>query len=83
MPGGNLIEFFVRNNHNYNLHSESELLLPTVNTVFKGQNFISYSGSVIWNSIPFELRKPSSYHIFRLEIKRWRQTAPADYAKTT
>ena len=27
LPGGNLTEFFVRNNHNYNLRSGSELLL--------------------------------------------------------
>ena len=74
MPGGNLSEFFVRNNHNYNLCSKSELLLPNVNTVFKGQNSIRYFGSVIWNSIPFELRKASSYQIFRSEIKRWRPT---------
>ena len=47
LPGGNLSEFFVRINHNYNLRSESELLLPNVNTAFKGQNSISYFGSVI------------------------------------
>ena len=52
LPGGNLREVFVRNNHNYSLRSESELLLPNVNTVFKGENSISYFGSVIWNSIP-------------------------------
>ena len=74
LPGGNLSEFFVRNNHNYNLRSESELLLPNVNTVFKGQNPVSYFGSVTWNSIPFELRKASSYQIFRSEKKRWRLT---------
>ena len=54
---GNLSEFLVRNNHNYNLCFESELLLPNVNTVFKRQNSISYFGSIIWNSIPSELRK--------------------------
>ena len=47
LPGGNLGEFFIRNNHNYNLRSESELLLSNINTVFKGQNSISYFGSVI------------------------------------
>ena len=52
LPGGNLREVFVRDNHNYSLRSESELLLLNVNTVFKGQNSISYFGSVIWNSIP-------------------------------
>ena len=69
MPGGNSSEFFVRNNHNYNLHAESEQLLPNVNTVFKVQNSISYFASVIRNSIPFELRKASSYQIFRSEKK--------------
>ena len=64
----------LRNNHNYNLRSESELLLPIANTVFKGQNSISYFGSVIWSSIPFELTKTSFYLIFRSEIKRWRPT---------
>ena len=35
----NLNEFFVtRNSRNFNLLSESKLLLPTVNTVFKEQN---------------------------------------------
>ena len=28
LPGGNLSEFLVRNNHNYNLHSKSELTVP-------------------------------------------------------
>ena len=60
LPGGNLSEFFVRNNHN-NFRSESEQMLPNVNTVFKGQSSISYFGSVIWNSTPFELRKASPY----------------------
>ena len=47
LPGGYLSEFFARNNHDYNLRSESEQLLTNVITVFKGQNSISYSGSVI------------------------------------
>ena len=68
--GGNLGEVFIRNNDNYNLRFKSELLLPNVNSVFKGQNYISYFRSVIWNSIPFELRKTSSYQVFRSKIKR-------------
>ena len=49
-PEGNLSGVLVRNNHNYHLRFESELLLPNVNTVFKGQTSFSYFGSVIWNS---------------------------------
>ena len=69
LPGGNLSEFFVRNNHNYNLRSKSELTVPSINTVFKGQNSISYFGSVIWNSIPAELREINSFQVFKSEIK--------------
>ena len=74
LPGGNLTKFFVRNNHNYNLRSGSELLLlkfVNFNTLFKVQKVISYFESEIWNSFPFELRKASSYQIFKSEIKRW------------
>ena len=34
LPGGNL---FVRNNHNYNLHSRSEVTVPSINTDVKGK----------------------------------------------
>ena len=74
VPGGNLSEFFVSSNHNYNLRSRSELTVPSINTVFKGQNSISYFGSVIWNSIPAELRGINSFQVFKSEIKAWRPT---------
>ena len=37
LPGGNRRNFFVRNNHNYDLRSRSELTVPSINTVCKGQ----------------------------------------------
>ena len=74
LPGGNLSEFFVRNNHSYNLRSRSELTVPSDNTVFKGQNSIIYFGSVIWNLIPAKLREINSFQVFESEIKAWRPT---------
>ena len=74
LPRGNLSEFFVRNNHNYNLRSRSELTVPSINTVFKGQNSISYFGSIIWNSIPVELREINPFQVFKSEMKPWRPT---------
>ena len=62
---GNLSEFFVRNYHNYSLRSKSELTVPSINTVFKGQNSISYFGSMIWNSIPVELREINPFQVFK------------------
>ena len=69
LPGWNLSEFFVRSNSNYNLHSRSEQTVPSINTVFKSQNSISYFGSVIWNSIPAELRGINFFQVFKTEIK--------------
>ena len=74
LPGGNLSEFFVSNDHNYNLRSRSGLTVPSINTVFKGQNSVSYFGSVIWNSISAELREINSFQVFKSEIKTWRPT---------
>ena len=51
LPGGNLSDFFVRNNHDYNLRSKSKLPVLRIDIVFKGQNTISYFGLVIWKSI--------------------------------
>ena len=70
----NFCEFFVRNNHKYNLPSRSRLTVPSINTVFKGQNSISYFGSVIWNSIPAESRGINSFQVFKSEIKAWKPT---------
>ena len=61
LAGGNLSKFSARNNYNYNLCSKSELIVPGINTAFKNQNFISYFESVIWNSIPAELREIKSF----------------------
>ena len=84
LPGG-ITEFFVRNNHNYNLRSRSELTVPSINTVFKGQSSIGYFGSVLWNSIAAELREINSFQVFKSEIKAWRPTnCPCRYyAKIT
>ena len=39
LPGGNLSEFFVRDNHSYNLRSGSDPK-SNINTVIKGHNSI-------------------------------------------
>ena len=72
LSGRKLSNFFVRKNHNYNLHPKSELTVLIINTVFKGQNFISYFESVILNSIPAELREIISFQVLKSEIKAWR-----------
>ena len=72
LPRGNLCKFFVQNNHNYNFRSKSEITIPSINTVFEGQNSISYLGSVISNLILAELREINSFQVFKSELKVWR-----------
>ena len=74
LPGGKLSEFFVRNNHNYNLRSRSELTVPSINTAFKGQNSISYFRSVICNSVPAGLRGINPFQAFNSKLKARRPT---------
>ena len=77
-------EFFLRNYCNYNLRFKSQLTVLSINTVFKGQNSISYFGSIIWNSIPVELREMNAFQVFKSEMKPWRPTnCLVDYAKNT
>ena len=52
----------------------SLLTVPSIITVFTGQNSYSYFESVIWNSIAAELRGINSFQVFESEIKAWRPT---------
>ena len=69
LPRGNLCKFFVQNNHNYNFRSKSEITIASINTVFEGQNSISYLGSVIWNLILAELREINSFQSFQIRTE--------------
>ena len=69
LPRGNLCKFFVQNNHNYNFRCKSEITIASINTVFEGQNSISYLGSVIWNLILAELREINSFQSFQIRTE--------------
>ena len=64
----------MKSNHNYNLRSRSEVRTVRIDTVFKGQNFNTYFGSGIWNSIPVELRGKNYFQVLKSEIKTKRST---------
>ena len=55
-----------------NLHSKQELVVPLIMTVNKGQNSLKYDGSVMWNSVPIEIRNSSSLGLFKQNRKRWK-----------
>ena len=68
----NTYNFFVRNNHNANLRSQPDLLIPSVKSVFKGKNSLRYFGSLTWNSVPIDIRKSESLSLFKEKIRNWK-----------
>ena len=55
-----LKELFVGRENTVSLRSKPELKVPSVNSVLKGKNSLSYFGPVIWNSLPIEIRGDQS-----------------------
>ena len=64
-------ELFSFSNVNYSLRSGSQFHQPSANTVWNGQETISYLGPKIWNMVPEEIKQKPSLFAFRREIKQW------------
>ena len=72
--GNSLKVLFVRRESIINLRSKPELVTPSVNSVLKGKILLSYFGSVIWNSLPIEIKEDRSNLPFEIKIKQWKPT---------
>ena len=65
-------KFVHRNNiSNYSLRdAENKLAIPLPRTNYMKNNF-SYSGAVLWNSLPAEMRQADDLSTFRLDCKNY------------
>ena len=63
---------FVRISHNVNFRSKPDLLIPSVDSVLKGKHSLRYLGSLMWNSLPINIRNSESLSIFKAKIKVWK-----------
>ena len=68
-------ELFVKRESTIRLWSKAELVIPSVNTVLKGKSSLRYFGSVIWNSLPIEIREDRSISSIVTKIKQWKPIA--------
>ena len=76
-------ELFSFSNINYSLRSGCQLHQPSVNTVWNGQETISYLGPSIWDIVPEEIKQKSFLFAFKREIKQWvPTTVRVGYVKT-
>ena len=64
-----LKDLFSAVNGYYNLHSQSDFRVPGINS-FYGANSVRYFGSVIWNSLPNDLKNICDFDLFKT-IGRW------------
>ena len=64
-------ELFSFSNVNYSLRSGSQFHQPSANTLWNGQETVSYLRSKIWNMVPEEMKQISSLFAFKREIKQW------------
>ena len=65
-------ELFIKSNHNINLRSGQDLIVPSVQSVLKGKNSLRYFGSVLWNSLPIDIRISETISVFKSKIKKWK-----------
>ena len=73
--GNSLKELFVKRESPISLRSKSELVIPSVNSILKGKNSLRYFSSVIWNSLPIEIREDHSISSFVTKINQWKPIA--------
>ena len=72
ISGNSLKELFVKRESTTSLRSKPELVIPSVNSILKGKNSLRYFGSIIWNSLPIEIRENHSISSFATKIKQWK-----------
>ena len=63
---------FIRTNHYSNLRSQRDLLISSVKSIFKGKNSLRYFESLMWNSLPIDIRNSESLVLFKAKIKTWK-----------
>ena len=70
-----LKELLVKRENTISLRSMTELVIPSVNSILKGKTSIKYFGSVIYNSLPIEIREDHSISSFVTKVKQWKPIA--------
>ena len=75
ISGNSLKELFAKRESTTSLRSKPELVIPSVNSILKVKNALRNFGSVIWNSLPTEIREDHSILSFVTKRKQWKSIA--------
>lgn len=66
-------DFFREKETPYNLRTNNLLKLPPTRTVSHGMNSLTFRGSIIWNTLPDNIKNITSLNAFKTQIKKWRE----------
>ena len=55
----------------YSFRDSSRAIQDKVTTTTYGLNSLRYSGSVVWNNLPLEIKESIDFHMFKKLIKTW------------
>ena len=64
-------EFFVKKDFPYNLRTKELCKLPSVSSQRYGINFLSFRGSLLWNSLSDDLKLTTCLVKFKKGIRCW------------
>ena len=66
-----MLDLFIRKKMTIDLRAEDLLQLPKPKTVLNGLKSIVFKGSILWNSLPNEIKSSQSTASFKAQIKLW------------
>ena len=75
--------FLVKEQGNYNLRNQTDIVTPQVKSVNYGLESIRFLGPKIWESLPNDLKNKELVDSFKTAIKRWKpESCPCRLCKT-
>ena len=66
-----MLELFQRREVNYNIRSQTDFSLRSINKSSNGSKSLKYLAPKIWNLVPQDMRSPNSLSQFMRKINSW------------
>ena len=64
-------ELFIEKKLIYQLRKGSQLIIPIANTITFGLNSVFFRASILWNSLPNNMKNVFTLNLFNINIKKW------------